>query len=403
MFWKRFTSLCLTCLFLMAFVLPLRSSATDATDEMDALIKAYNRPTAVMVYNMDGTMLYSYNAATKMSGASLIKLPYCYYVCAQLENGFSSLDATMTYTEKWYHSGSGIIYKGAYGEVYTVAQLLDYALRYSDNVAYDMLVEIFGMDGFNAMVKRWGFSDIYIGNQTLRFPLLPANFVCESMRRFVIRSDDGGPWELAWDALCHSKDTYVRAVLGDENTPVAVKYGNIPKVWHEACYIGSDSPYILILMSSATNYVPDVTYLQNVAACAGRINEEHAAEVRALVPPETTEAPTETVETPTEPTEIPTETEEITTEPTEPVESPQFGDVIADGSIDAVDAQAILQAAANLGSGREAGLSAEQLLRGDLNGNSLPDAEDAALLLQYAAYSGAGGSESLTDFLAGLS
>ena len=247
-------------------------AAAGAPEEMNDLVNGYGRPTAVLVYSMDGTTLYSYKAQTKLAGASLIKLPYCYWVCAQLENGVHSLDETITYTKSWYHGGSGIIYKGEYGVDYTIEQLLDYALRYSDNVAYDMLVYLFGVSGFNNMIASWGY-DIRIGQTYPRFPTVHAAFMCETMRRMYIRSDDGGPWTIAWDALCHSKDTYVRGILGDENTPVAVKYGNVAAVWHEACYIGCEHPYILIVLSSATNYAPDVEYLESVAACAGRLND----------------------------------------------------------------------------------------------------------------------------------
>ena len=379
-------------------------AAAGAPEEMNALVNGYGRPTAVLVYSMDGTTLYSYKAQTKLAGASLIKLPYCYWVCAQLENGVHSLDETITYTKSWYHGGSGIIYKGEYGVDYTIEQLLDYALRYSDNVAYDMLVYLFGVNGFNDMIARWGY-DIRIGQTYPRFPMVHAAFMCETMRRMYIRSDDGGPWTIAWDALCHSKDTYVRGILGNENTPVAVKYGNVAAVWHEACYIDCEHPYILIVMSSATNYAPDVEYLESVAACAGRLNDEHVAALAAAAEP--TESPTEpSTDAPTEPeptTEPPTEpiTEPITEpDPTEPNTAPQPGEVNADGQVNALDAQYILEAAALTGAGEDSGLTDAQFTAADLNADKFVDASDAASVLVYAAYLGAGGTDSIEVFLA---
>ena len=364
---RKWTSLfvAVSLLFSLLAMLPVRAGATEATDEMAALIQNYGRKCAVVVYSMDGTTLYSYKPDSIMSGASLIKLPYCYYACTQLENGVHSVDETVTYTKSWYHGGSGIIRHNGYNVDYTIEQLIDYALRYSDNVAYDMLFSLFGINGFNAMVDSWGY-DIHVADPSPHFPGVTANFMCESMRRMQERSRDGGIWETAWTALCESTATYVRPVLGNAATPVAVKYGNISTVWHEACYVDCEHPYILIILSSATSMQPDVTFLQNVAACSKKINEEHvlAHELDAL-------------------------DESLVT----------LGDVNGDGEINSVDAVFIMKASANIGAGTASGFSEVQTAAADLNADTLTDAVDATLLLQFAAYCGAGGEMMLPEYL----
>lgn len=387
---NRLISLLLTLTISISFlgIQPLYANASAASNEMDAIIADYGKATSVLLWSMDGTTLYSHAPDKLFSGASLIKLPYCYYVCAQLENGVRSLAETITYTQKWYHGGSGIIRNRGYGVDYTIEQLLDYALRYSDNVAYDMLVYLFGIEGFNAMIDRWGYS-VRIAQTSPRFPAMSAEFMRESMRRMVIRSDDGGAWTIAWDALCGSEATYVRGILGDPHTPVAVKYGNVASVWHEACYIGGDCPYILIIMSTAVNYQPNISYLESVAACAGRINEEHILEISDDIKDPGTDDPTPDDPLPDDP--IP---DDLT-----PVGEVYFGDVNGDGDINATDALYILLAAANLGSGTESGLNAEQTDAADLDMSGTVDASDAALLLTYTAYLGSGGTDSLVQFL----
>ena len=47
-------------------------AAAGAPEEMNDLVNGYGRPTAVLVYSMDGTTLYSYKAQTKLAGASAI-------------------------------------------------------------------------------------------------------------------------------------------------------------------------------------------------------------------------------------------------------------------------------------------------------------------------------------------
>jgi hypothetical protein len=72
----------------------------------------------------------------------------------------------------------------------------------------------------------------------------------------------------------------------------------------------------------------------------------------------------------------------------EPVEA--TGDVNGDGSVNATDAALVLIAAANIGAGKDSGLSPEAATNADVNGDGSVNATDAAIILQYAAYIGAG-------------
>ena len=266
--------------------------------EMNRVVKSYTKNCAVLLTADDGTVLYSYQPDTLISGASLIKLPYVYFCCQQLSGGVRSLQDSITYTSDWYHGGSGIIRHNGTGKTYTVANLIDYALRYSDNVAYDMLVYLFGTQGFNDMVRSWGYS-VSIG--TIRFPAVSASFMTAAMTRMQAASQDGECWEIAWDALVNSEQSYIRDTLGIPD--VAVKYGNIPAQYHEACYIPAEMPCTLILLSGANNYIPDVTFVQSIAKAAKMIIDGYTAKLHAL-----TETTTETTTTETTTTAAETET-----------------------------------------------------------------------------------------------
>ena len=149
------------------------------TAALDKLVKQYARGCAVELYSLEGTVLYAHRANTLISGASLIKLPYVYYCCTQIEAGTAKLTDTMTYTASFAQGGSGILRNKSYGTKYTLAQLMDYALRYSDNTAYYMLVTKFGAKGFNQMVKDWGYQNISISVSS-RFPALTAAFMTDA-------------------------------------------------------------------------------------------------------------------------------------------------------------------------------------------------------------------------------
>ena len=256
--------------------------------EMNRLVKNYKRNCAVLLTAADGTVLYSYQPDTAISGASLIKLPYVYFCCQQLSAGVRTLQDSVTYTSSWYHGGSGIIRKNGYNKTYTVAQLIDYALRYSDNVAYDMLVYLFGMQGFNDMVRDWGFS-VQIG--ATHFPPVTARFMTAAMMKMQAASQYGKCWQIAWDALTGSVQSYVRDTLGITGT--AVKYGLISTQYHETCYIPGEVPCTLVILSGAVNYKPDVSFVQNVSRTAKAMIDCYAAQLHAET---TTAAETETAQ-----------------------------------------------------------------------------------------------------------
>lgn len=280
---------------------------TNSVPEMDKIAKKYGSKCAVMLYSMDGTVLYSYNPNTMISGASLIKLPYVVFCCQQLEKGVRSLSESLKYTSSFYHGGSGIIRKNGYGKSYTISQLIDYALRYSDNVAYDMLVYLFGTKGFNDMVKGWGYSVSISAYH--RFPPVSANFMRTAMEIMHAHANDAKCWKTAWQALNGSTVSRVREQLGTKNGQIAVKYGCIAAQYHETCYVDGDAPYILVILSPATNYKPDVTYLKNIAKTAAKIvNEHEAAKLTATTTTTTTTTVTTTTETTTSTVATTTET-----------------------------------------------------------------------------------------------
>ncbi len=359
-----FLTACIFCL-----LMPLTVHA-DGTSQMKSLINNYSRDCAVMVYSLEDGELYSYHKDTSFFGASLIKLPYAYFACTQLDAGIHSLEETMTYTSSWYHGGSGIIRKNSYGKKYTVRQLLDYAMRYSDNVAYDMLVYLFGTSGFNDLMNEWGYS-VRLGTPTPRWPDLTADFMCFSMQKMYEHRNDGECWQTVWTGLCESVSTYVRPALPGTT---AVKYGNVSYVWHETCFVDGDYPYVLVIMTSISGS-PNTTFIKNTAKAAGQIVEDYLNQ-KATSQPEITESPAE---------------EETL---------PPKGDVNFDTDINAIDAEAILLEAASVSAGNESTLTDEQRNHADLDGDSQITANDATLVLQFSACRGTGLVRDIVQFLA---
>ena len=76
-----------------------------------------------------------------------------------------------------------------------------------------------------------------------------------------------------------------------------------------------------------------------------------------------------------------------------------IGDPDRNNVIDAVDAAAILLAAAAEGAGSDSGLNNGQRFAADVNADGSMNAQDAACILEYGAYQGAGGVLSFEEYL----
>lgn len=273
----RSIAFCIACCMLLLMIPITVNADTDDTETfpdgiayMDSIISDYGYTSAVMIYSPDEGMLYSWNNTVPFSGASLIKLPYAYFVCSQIDAGEHSLNESMTYTSSWYHSGAGVIRRNGSGVSYTVRQLLEYMMKYSDNVAYDMLVHLFGVDGFNEMVEDWGYS-VEIGKYS-RFPELTADFMRTSMTQVYQHRNDSKAWKIVWNGLCESVTSLARDA---DDKITAVKYGSVYDIWHEACFVEGLLPYVLIIMTETSNDIPNTKFFQNVTKAASQIVLEY--------------------------------------------------------------------------------------------------------------------------------
>ena len=243
------------------------------TAAIEKEIKQYKRGCAVLLESLDGTPLYSYHPDTLIPGASLIKLPYVYYCCTQIDAGKFKLTDTMTHTDNFTQGGSGIMRNQKAGGKYTLKELMEYSLKYSDNTAYYMLVTKFGADGFNKMAANWGHSRITI-TTAHRFPAVTASFICSAMKKMYAKRADGECWANAWDALVHSEHGYCRDIIGGTQD-IAMKYGSIEKQYHEGFLVDGDKPYVMVLLSGAVNYKADEQFVKNIISDAKEIAEEY--------------------------------------------------------------------------------------------------------------------------------
>lgn len=182
----------------------------------------------------------------KFKTASTSKLPYIKYLATLIDSGDADPTEMLLYSADLYDSGSGILKSYASGGYYSVATLMDYVLRYSDNIAYKMLFGRFGLGKFSESLSELGVEfETYNGYGNCTAAEMGAML-------YDVALYDGKTTEAMKDAGCNA--SYNRQI-GAELTeyPVLQKYGAIKPgnvAYHDIAIVYAPHPYILVIYTT---------------------------------------------------------------------------------------------------------------------------------------------------------
>lgn len=222
----------------------------------------YGRTAGVYVINLKDGMTFSYNANKYIFAASTVKLPFEYYCYSQIANGKVSLNATKRYDERFRRGGTGVMKNYRSGGYWTMRTLLDYTVRYSDNVAYYMILEHFGHTGYNQMLKSHGFNT-YINNYT-KFGSVSPRLLATYWQK-IYQNQKAKPTSVWNNLLTSAKNTTwspIRSALG--NKTVANKSGWATASFHDSGIVYGQNPYVVVVMTTGEGYNSDQTFVANV-------------------------------------------------------------------------------------------------------------------------------------------
>lgn len=140
---------------------------TSLAEQLANALQGYNKNISLACWKTDGSLGIVYNTQQSYFSACTIKAPVMLYCCKLIDAGELNKDEVLTYEKRHYHGGSGKIRFNAYGSTYTVEELITLALSISDNVAYKMLVERIGRDGFNTMLTEYECPSLIVPSWSL--------------------------------------------------------------------------------------------------------------------------------------------------------------------------------------------------------------------------------------------
>ncbi|MBO5274277.1 MAG: serine hydrolase [Clostridia bacterium] len=249
----------------------------EITKEEDGIIALYYK-------DIENGYTFFFNPTWTTSSASMIKAPFALSILESYaaqdkraaesetpipeEELLPSLDTKFIYTEDKYRSGSGKIKEAEYGTEYTYRELIDYMLRYSDNVAYAELKEVYGIDAFRALASRLKLTSMNasLSNMSVK----DACTIMGAIYTFCSENESYGP--LMEDALKNANHT-VMIPFGVWGTDCAHKYGWDIGAYHDMAIVYNDHPYTVSVMSNLDQGGDEVNqYIQQLIKLVAKMH-----------------------------------------------------------------------------------------------------------------------------------
>jgi beta-lactamase class A len=220
-------------------------SGFEISDELKSqfndLLSAYGNDIKFYGISFDGNLSFSYNCNTTFFAASLVKAGYALNLYKQAEAGNLDLNTQLTYQSSMYNDGAGIIRDAPFGTTYTVRELIDYSLRYSDNIAYAMLRDMNGrayVRTHDNLMSSLGCTKSMLGSKNWsNTSALEMVKIMIEIYNYSLESENG---KSMMESLYNSDWNAFRIMLGYK---CASKYGYTDNITSVAGIIFADTPY----------------------------------------------------------------------------------------------------------------------------------------------------------------
>lgn len=205
-------------------------------------------PFSISIYyqNLSNGTTIEFNSLKKYQAGSVVKAPYCKWLLTQNPN----LEETILFTKESVVEGAGDIQKSEQGTPYTVGQLIEAMIVKSDNTAYNMLIQRFGLDGYLAYAKSLGVA----ANQSKQNIFGSLSAAGTAMLFKDIYSFEQSAPEQSALLLDYMKNTDYHGMIpvALQGVTVAHKYGynGGNNGFHDAGIVYSDPPYVLTVFTT---------------------------------------------------------------------------------------------------------------------------------------------------------
>ena len=192
------------------------------------------------------------NEDQKMYAASVMKLPYLYYVQEKINQGDYQLDTKLKYVSEvndfpgsYKPEGSGSLPKTADNKEYTIKDLISKTAKESDNVAHNILGyyvtnksdETFKKETARISGEEWNVTD-KLASAKMAGQVMEAIY---NQNAFVLES-------LSQTSFDNQR------IAKDISAKVAHKIGDADEYKHDTAIVYSESPFILSIFTKNSDY-----------------------------------------------------------------------------------------------------------------------------------------------------
>lgn len=227
-----------------------KSITSGEAAQLDELIASFGGGVSVYYKSLTQDDTYTYQADTEYYIASVVKAPYALYVYQLADKGKVDLSQKYPYEARHRQGGSSFFRTQKLGTKFSLSQLLERMIRYSDNDAFMMVREAIPVDGFKAFVRTLGLTqagsmDMLDDSAAIRGDISAhdAGIIAEAIYRY---GESGSPnGEKLKEDMLHTDMPMLRSKYS-----MARKLGSWEGAMHDVAVIYAPKPYVLAVCTS---------------------------------------------------------------------------------------------------------------------------------------------------------
>ncbi len=261
------------------------------TQDMRRAAKRFPGSVSIYFKDLSGGREWTYNPNQMMPSASLVKVPVMVGVFEKISKGELSLDQVLTLTKETRKSGTGHLKWRRNGERFTVRELLQELMAYSDNIAQEMLIREIGLTYLQERLPDFGLSATNITRQGLSLAHYTA------VENYTTAREMGQLLENIYNGKKFGKEAsaqMIELMKGAKYNDRLPRY--LPKGWviahktgllRRAChdcgivYSPAGTYIICVLTSSGRSYRESKRFISKVATVSFRVFESATSAVTA--------------------------------------------------------------------------------------------------------------------------
>ncbi|GEK35013.1 serine hydrolase [Kurthia sibirica] len=276
-------SLTLTCWFYDVEIVKAQSTISfqkDVENKLDPYLNKVGGSVSIDYINLKTHEQYAEKSNKPYLAASTIKLPLALYIMELADANRIDLQQELTYKADHYVGGSGIIQNQSIGSRFTISDLVEKAIKYSDNIAFAMLKERIGSQNFINYMQNLGATNS--SPQAYSFTSSHDLAIYAEHVDNLSRSSDNG--KRLKEFL---EETIYNEALpnGVSDATVAHKVGMMPinLVSHDYGIINDQTPYVLAIMTYGFSYNESNKVIAKVSELIHTVHHAHNKESKKII------------------------------------------------------------------------------------------------------------------------